>query len=415
VRPQGKAAADDGGEFHPLGLTMFWAMQGWKHDRERMQANVRWASREGFDYLRILCEVGWGGGIEIDPTAPQWLDYDQVLRDVIDFVYDECAMRVELTILGKGTGVDKVDLADRVARIVAVGRQHKVIHFEMANEYAITADAVPLETLEQMAHVVRSHVPNPIALSAPEDGSQQAVHEVASRLGGPVNMLTIHIERDKRDAGWRQVRQGYDFKNHNVLTSSNEPPGPASSVETNTDPLQLAMMRAVGVMCGGSLFVLHTGTGVFGDGKPHPTAGPRPANFWEIDNIDTIVDAVRRVDALLPDGVENWKVANTGWVPPNPVAPFQPESYWEGDHGHGVNKAYSAIAPDGRVIQMPIGVKGDTPVRMTASYAMRDVLVYDPLTLQTIGGPQSFVTGEVLELPASTDSMRAYIIHGWRV
>jgi hypothetical protein len=175
------------------------------------------------------------------------------------------------------------------------------------------------------------------------------------------------------------------------------------------------MTRAVGVMCGGAGYVLHTGTGVYGDGKAHPHAGPRPANFWEIDNIDAIVEALRGIDSLLPEGVENWTVANTGWTPPNPVAPFQPHEYWEGDHGSGVNKAYSALSPDGRFIQMPCGVRG--VVRLVASYPLREVTVFDPLSRQPIAGltDRSFNTGDVLELPGGgQDAMVAYIIHGRR-
>jgi hypothetical protein len=214
------------------------------------------------------------------------------------------------------------------------------------------------------------------------------------------------------------VRQPYDFKNVKpLIVFNNEPAGPGSSVNTNTSPLQLAMMRAIGVMCGGTGYVLHTGTGVFGDGEGHPTAGPRPANFWEIDNIDAIVEAVRGIDRLLPEGCENWHVANTQHTAPGSTVPFQvaKDMHWEGSKGRGVNKAYAGLAPDGRFIQMPIGVR--EYVDMTVSFPLMEVTIYDPLTAQPLPdfNNRSFAKGESIRLlGGGQDAMVAYIIHGRR-
>jgi hypothetical protein len=386
-------------------------MQGWKHERDRMKELARWLAGKGFDYVRMLCLVNWPNGREIDPSQPQWGDYDQILREVVDFLYDECGMRVELTIDGKGTGNDLNHIAARVADIIRDGRLHKVVNFEMVNEYDVGA-GVDIPRMVSMAHEVRARVPNLIALSSP--GSWE---DLLAEFRPPVNAFTVHIDRTPRDLKWRQVRQGYDFKNVGGWVSGNEPPGPGSSVATNDNPLQLAMMRALGVMCGGSAYVLHTGTGVFGDGVGHPVGGPRPPNFWEIDNIDAITSALRGIDALLPPGVENWRVANTGWTPPNPVAPFQPHAYWEGpdQHSEGVNKAYSALSPDGRVIQMPIGVCKHVTLR--ASYPLAEIRVFDPLTLQPIPGFDNISVnqGQEFTLPGRDDTMVAYVIHARRV
>jgi hypothetical protein len=277
------------------------------------------------------------------------------------------------------------------------------LNIETENEYSVGGDVVG--TLAAMAGELARRVPNLIALSSPGDAEE--IYNESLRLG--IKAMTWHSDRGDGDYKWRQVRQPYDFKDYGPLVvSNNEPPGPASSVATNSSPLQLAMMRAVGVMCGGAGFVLHTGTGVYGDGQAHPTAGPRPANFWEIDNIDAIVSAVRGVDALLPEGVENWRVANT-------VAPLQPHHHWEGDSGDGVNKAYSALSADGRWVQMPCGVRGH--VRLTPSYPLSDVTVFDPLSLQPVPGfsGRSFGQGEAFDLPGGgQNAMVAYIIHGRR-
>jgi hypothetical protein len=171
-------------------------------------------------------------------------------------------------------------------------------------------------------------------------------------------------------------------------------------------------------MCGGAAYVFHTGTGVYGNGKPHASAGPRPANFDEIPNIDAMLAATWGVDALLPEGVENWAVKNTQRA----GVPFDlPKSaHWgegnEDSSGWGVNKAYAAVSPSGAFVQMPIGVKADAahPCRMTATFAMRNVTVFDPLTREPLPGLQdrAFAAGEKVDIPGRVDSMAAWVIQG---
>lgn len=416
VRPEGRMVRDDSGIFRPLGCSFFWAMQDFKGDRSHYGRNADWIASKGFDYARILCEVDWTGR-EIDPSSPAWADWKDILIGVIEDLYSR-GVRTELTISGKGTKTDLRSLAMQVGDIVADGREHMVMNIEMQNEYT-EGKGASLDMLSQMAVEVMNRVPNIAALSSPGDAA--ALKDKAYRLG--MTGYTWHTDRGGDDHKWRQVRQPYDFKDYRpFVTSNNEPPGPGSSVVTNTSPLQLAMTRFVGIMCGGAMYVLHTGTGVLGDGQPHPDVGERPANFDEIDNIDAIVDAVRGIDELIPDGVENWTVANTQWKPPQPVAPFQAHHHWAGDapvddkgndNTSGVNKAYSALGPDGRWVQAPIGVRKH--VILTASYPLREVSVYDPLTRAVVPGFSglSFTQGETMQLPGGgQDAMVAYIIHG---
>jgi len=163
-------------------------------------------------------------------------------------------------------------------------------------------------------------------------------------------------------------------------------------------------------MSGGAGYVLHVGAMV--TGKADPARG-RPANIWEVPKINAIMRAVRDIDALLPDDVENWQRANRQWRPPLPVAPFQPDVHWpNGDHG--VNRAYSALGGDGRVIQMPAGVLRH--VVLTASYGLRDVTVSDPLTRTPVTGFEHLILqgGQSIELPRRDDTMAVYIIRGRR-
>jgi hypothetical protein len=400
VRAVGKAVADDDGLFHPLGITLFWAMQGWKYDRDRFKENVRVIRQYLFDYARLLCEVGWEGWA-IDPTKPEWADHAQVLAEVIDFLYDENGLRAELTIIGKGTATNPLALTASVCDVINAGRQHKVMDVECSSEYDV-GPGPSIDVMVQMARMVRERTPNLVCLSSP--GDLAALQAGARRAG--CQAFSIHVDRSRGDFRWRQVRQGWDFKDIPFVVLSNEPPGPASSVDVNDNPLQLAMMRAVGVMSGGAAYVLHIGAMVMGKADP---AGGRPANIWEVPNIDTLMRAVRDVDTLLPDNVENWQRANTQWTPPLPVAPFQPDAHWP-DGNHGVNRAYSALGGDGRLIQMPAGVLRH--VVLTASYGLRDVTVYDPLTRTPVAGFERLIlqAGQAIGLPGREDTMAAYII-----
>jgi hypothetical protein len=408
-RPNGRAVVDDGGEFFPLGLTFMWSLQGARNEPDRYRKNLEWAAAR-FDFKRPLYEVAWADPLRIDPAT--FSDHAGAIARDLDLSW-ELGLRSGITLSGKGTGYDLRRLARDVGDVIAAGRAQKVLAVEMQNEYSNGGD--PLEVLEAMAREIQPRIPNMLALSTPAT-EQEAADLLAAARRLALAVFIRHTERNPGDHGWRDVRQSYDFNNDRPLVGADwEGPGPGSSGSTNTSPLQLAMKRAVAAMCGAPIFILHTGTGVYGDGRPSSSGAPRPANFWEIPNIDEIVSAIRSIDVLLPAGVSNWTVANTQWTAPNPVAPFQPHNHWEGDTGDGVNKAYAALAPDGRVIQMPCGVRGH--VRLTASYALREVTVFDPISLQPLPGfeRRSFSPGESMDLPGGgQDAMVAYVIQGRR-
>lgn len=423
-RPNGRAIVDDAGEFYPLGYTHMWSLQGAENEPERYGENVDFMASKGFDFKRPLSEVGWAPPLTINPaTFPDHLG--AVGRD-IDLCYAK-GIRSGITLSGKGTGYNLEQLARDVGGVIADGRTHEVMIVEMQNEYSNGGD--PVEVLEKMARRIRPLIPNMLALSYfdPPPGAEtpEAIDSAAAAWRGRIqgvggNVMIRHTARSAADYGWRDVRQPYDFHSDGPLVGADwEGPGPGSSGTTNDNPLQLAMKRAIAIMCGAPIFVLHTGTGVYGDGRPSNQGAPRPPNFWEIENIDSICSALRGIDALLPAGLPNWTVANTGWVPPNPVAPFQPHGYWDGSNGDGVNKAYAALGPDGQIIQMPCGVRGHA--LMTASYPARDVLVWklsldgNQLVTEKFAENRNFNTGDTIDLPGGgQDAMVAYIIHGRR-
>jgi len=334
VRKDGRNWRDDTGVFYPYGGTLFWALHGWKFEQDRYKKNAEYLTR-WCDYVRILCEVGWAG----NDIRPDWPDYQQVLGEVIDY-HHSLGMRTELTVIGGGTGVDPLQIAQLVAQ-VALSRPEKIMDIEMANE--AFQNLPDFNMLVNMAKVFKSAgVQNLLALSSAEGGLLSWNEVLAGKMVPPgvADIMTYHPERANEDDGWRNVRQSWDVHDMPYPVAFNEPVGPRSSVAECTDPMQLAMFRATGIICGAGAFVLHNGAGVAGQIDP---AHNRPANLWEVPGIDNIMQVVRNVDAALPDGAGSGQHWNTGWQ----GCPFVADAFWTDGADHGVNRAYVAEIPGG--------------------------------------------------------------------
>jgi hypothetical protein len=347
VRWRGKAIYDDSGDFHALGMTFFWLMQGWRNDRPRLLANLDWLIETCLrleilppDYLRMLCQVDWLGNA-IDPT---WPDYDAVFLGSTGSAHAR-GMRVETTVFGSPYP-NPTALSLRLAQLIAP-KPSGVIDVEVWNEWAQNGGTI--EQLRECARVllVESGVPL-VALSS--SILDQEMSDATGAAGASLG--TDHSDRGDGDGGWRMVRQGFNAKDTRYVYSGNEPPGVNSSLNTLESPLQLAMLRAVTVQSGGALWVLHVGDMVMGIEDP---AHGRHANLWEIDNLPAILKAVRQVDAWMPPDVENWRKSAGN---PNiaPQALVSDITGWP-DGGEGVNRTYCAFA-DGRFTQTLCGIKG---------------------------------------------------------
>jgi len=195
VQGTGHVVRDDDGIFHPLGVTLFWALYGWKFERDRILAHLAFLSGHGFDYVRILGEVDWVGR-SIDPPADAgnmtplaWADYTPMLQQFVDCAYDQYGLRSEISIIGgrprdEVTGVQRFVPTD-LARVVAeamVGREHKVMHFEMANEWQRLDKATP-DDLMAMCQVVVEMSPNLVALSCPAETSSTTFAAIENATG----------------------------------------------------------------------------------------------------------------------------------------------------------------------------------------------------------------------------------------
>jgi hypothetical protein len=403
VRADGRCAIDDGGLFHPLGLTFFWGLYGWKFERDRIHEHLEWLKKYQFDYLRILGEVNWEGR----SILPLWSDYENILREFVDTAYDQYGLRSEITLVG-GKYADHKGFEKKVKNALT-GAEHKVMHYEVANEYGRLDKITPADLVE-VGRYLRANTPNLVSLSHPDSGYSSMINLSKT---ADVNMYTVHLRRSKHDNYWSNVRQGYDCKEFPKITSNNEDQGPQSSVAELSDHMQLAMQRAVGIVCSGAFYVLHVGQGVTGIASP---AHNRPQNMWEVPNIDNIMKHVRRVDEFLPQGIENWQVVNNGRsnhpLPLDPRVNHPNGGFWEGSGPGSVNKNYAAISGN-KFIEVLVGVKNPSESGNTnCGVARRDSNIKAVDFRDFSVDDHHVPVGQQLFCEGRKDTMVGYILQG---
>jgi hypothetical protein len=273
ARVEGRALADDGGPFPALGATLFWAAWAYRHDRPRLDAHLALLADHRFDYIRALGVVGrqpYWAGREIDW---RWPDYDEVIAGLTDHAYDRYGLRVEWTLFGDADQVipepaDRERLVDRFLKMSA-GREHKIIHFELANESWQNGFEGPggVAQLQALTRRLASQTAIPVAISA-SDGHECADHQALYK-GMDVEIITEHFDRDVRGplGRWGPVAATWAIRNCPDLPpviSNNEPIGPRSSVESETDPHYLLAGAVASYMASVGLYVFHTDAGVLG-------------------------------------------------------------------------------------------------------------------------------------------------------
>ena len=133
-----------------MGVSYFTALWRCKHDRARLESDLAFPPRQGFNYYRMLSMVGhypaWEGR-EIAPVSftnrdgkrvEAWPDYWQQLRELIDLAYDRYGLRTQITIFADAQLMpDKEDRLEHMRKLLAEvvpGREHKIILLEVANE-----------------------------------------------------------------------------------------------------------------------------------------------------------------------------------------------------------------------------------------------------------------------------------------
>jgi len=378
VSLDGRAFADAGGPWLAVGASFFWGLWGWQYDRARTERNLDYLAERGAgrpDYLRVFAVVG--GTSWDDRTAePTALGYDEAFTGFLDGAVAR-GMKTEVTIFASGRRPDADDIVRQLAAL-ASPRPETIQHWEIANEGMGTGwgDAAGIAEMRELARLLRSLVPQPVALTAaqPNAADPERAHRVYD--GSAANLLTEHLDRDITGTGgiWRPVRQAWDPPFYwPGAWSSNEPIGPQSSVNEDDDPLRLTMAAAYTWLCNGCGYVLHAGAGIRGGGSGDQVRG-RVANFWEVAHIDETLAGIAAVRSLLPADFPNFERHNSNRNFPG--YPFESDPIGQMIANGRLLRAFAATAGD-RLVCMPILALD--PVPFTARRSMH-LDVYNPLT-----------------------------------
>jgi hypothetical protein len=388
VRLEGRTFVDDGGPYLAVGTSLFWALWGFQHDRERLNRHLDYLSAHGVDYIRVFGVIGprWADRI-VDPRERAW---DSHLAGLLDLAHGAYGLRVELTIWQDTdltpTPAERMALADRIAAIVAQ-RPQTIQYLEIANEGYATGWTDKKAEAQQLATHLRTKTPHAVAVTSP---ATLAPEEIASWYGGSsANLLTPHLPRDVAGDGfaaqWSYVRQTWDpWLASGLAWTNDEGKGPQSSVAADDDPLRLAMYAGLTWLCGGAGFVLHTGAGV-GGGDQASTARGRVANLWDVRNIEETLSGIAAIRRLLPADLPNWRRHNSNERFSGYPWDTQPLSRLI--ESNQLVRAFAATSDDGRIVAMPVGASVEIP--FTPRFPMH-IDVHDPMTgnrLESFDGP----------------------------
>lgn len=408
MRLAGNSLQDDTGTFNALGTTMMWAAWAYKFDRPKLERNLAAIAAAGFHYVRALGVVGdyeapdYWDGREIDW---HWPDYDAVIAGVTDLAYDVYGLRLEWTLIGDGQ-VNIPNEADRYALVdrflaMSVGREQKIIHFEIANEAwqnGFEGDA-GLAQLRALTRYMRDRTEILVAASAPWGETCEDYERV---YGGDVaDIATIHFDRNisLADGPWRPVRQPWELEYcaDVPVGSNNEPIGPGASVASENEPIRLVAAAITTYVSNLPFYVYHTNAGVRGDTEIYDMPG---------------FDAFRHLPELVPGDLASWERKNAHWAD----APFvvfagdasgalHADTMWPDlvDPTSGCVRAYGDVNGDEFFVH-PIGILGR--VTMEPRRAMR-FEVFEPLTGARLS-EQTRAAGERFELSGA----EALVIRG---
>jgi hypothetical protein len=410
VRVVGHALVDDRGPFLGLGVSYFTALWRCRHDRPRLESDLAFLSRQGFNYYRMLSMVGWypaWEGREIAPVAftnragkrvDAWHDYWPQLRELIDLAFDRYGMRAQITLFADAQLMPdraaRMAHMDRLLREVLPGREHKIILIEVANEAWQNGfpGAQGNADLREFTRYLAERTAIPVATTS---NHEQAFADLYA--DSAADIATWHFSRDRTaDDGWKPVYDCWDLGDLPGFppVSSNEPIGPGASVHSETDTTRLVMAAAFAYVAKLPMYVFHCEAGVFGKTRFEETPG---------------IDRYRPLRSILPADLPNW-TRNDGKERAAPFTVFaggQPDRYAPevADSRDGCIRNTGSRKGD-RFVCVPIGIRPDG-LELQAREKMH-FRVYDPLTGKAVRSV-TLKPGERTRLPQGPG---AYLLVG---
>jgi hypothetical protein len=404
------AVADDNGPFLGLGASYFTALWRCKHDRTRLESDLAFLSKQGFNYFRMLSMVGYQPswkGREIAPVAFKNRDGQQVvampdywrqLQELVDLAYDHYGLRTQITIFA-----DAQLMPDKAARMahmqglltdVVAGREHKIMLLEVANEAWQNGfpEAQGVADLREFAKYLAERTKVPVAITSNHDWPKVGTSEGFKQLYGnsSADLATWHFSRDRRtDDGWKPVYDCWELGDLKGMPPvvSNEPIGPGASVNVERDPIRLVMAAAFAYTAKLPMYVFHSEAGVVGKSRFEDTPG---------------IGQFRHVLQLLPPDLANWK-RHDGKDKAAPFTVFaggKADRYATDVQGaqDGCIRNIGSRKAD-RFVCIPMGISRDG-VRLQARHRLQ-FTAYDPLTGKTLNAA-TLNSGESMTLPRSS-------------
>lgn len=345
-----------------LGASLFRAAWAYRHDRAWLDDQLEFLAEHDFDAIRVLGEVG-------DPTAPdfwdgreidwRWPDHESVIAGLTDLAYDRYGLRIQWTIFAGAPIADRStrdEIVDRFLRM-SRGRESKILAFEIANEYVKNAFPGP-EGLSELARLARRMKE---ATTIPVAASSHSPDLCALYASSAVDMATFHFDRSRRDLPSTMLQES-GCPTLPPIMSNNEPIGPGSSVESESDPYRIAAAAANTYLSGMAIYIFHAGPGVRDD--PYHPLGFRPSRLQDLLGINRIIGALYAMKGYLPPDVHLWRRPK----PDEPVYPFSIE---------GPAQSVAAVSSDSRSVVLLSDVTG--PIVLTARREL-NVEVIDPPT-----------------------------------
>ena len=365
VRLEGSAFVDDDGPYNAIGATLMWGMWASKHDPAKLAATLDYLAPY-VDYVRVLSMVGslpyWNNRL-IDP---RWPDYESVLAALLDAAAQR-GMRVQVVLFADAQAMmpDHDDRRDWVQQMAIWLEAHRdaVQFVEVANEAGL--NGVDDDDLRDLTLLWDEISTIPVAPSSPDgDGAEVAINRLFDGHAVGADLLTPHFDRETWEEGYRPQRQPWEVQFYDTPISAfanNEPIGPGSSGETETDPARLAIGLAATFIAGGAGYVIHSSAGVRGF-----------EDYWTVVTPE-ILGALKATADLLPAGIQNAERCNHHWS----CHPYETaDQIWTDTDRDGVVRAFAVNMGDMSYVAV-MGLRGSYTV--TAKWTM-GIEVFDVRT-----------------------------------